>query len=161
MKDTGNLFYRDEWEQFYKVDWTTTNGVLDITSVVMTPFKWGEPRQGQIVGGILYRRGVITVTRQVLRANAQGYEVVAEGVSQYEDLIQMNFPCGGGPKDVFKFHCDRPVVDEVVAVMTDGPRWADPESSVDDDMVWGDVAADGSAVDVTPGIGFEFINVWG
>lgn len=160
MKASGSIFYQDEWSSFYKVDWATVNGVLDLTSIVLTPYVWGKANEGQVIGGILYRRGIITVTRQVLRPNATGYEVVAEGVSQYEDLVQMNYPCGGGPVDTFKFHCDRPVVDECEAVMTDGPRWADPDSEVDDDMLWGDVAGDGTEIGVT-GTELEFIDVWG
>lgn len=159
MKDAGSIFFRDEHDTQYKVDWTTVNGVLDLTSIVMTPYVWGKANEGQIVAGILYRRGVITVTRQVLRPNAAGYEVVAEGTSQYEELIQMNYPCGGGPVDTFKFHCDRPIVDECEIVVTDGPRWADPDSEVDDDMLWGDVDSGGTEVDAT-GTEFEFIDVW-
>lgn len=160
MKPSGNIFYRDEFQQSYHVEWKTVNGVIDFTSTVGQPFVWGKARTGFMRDGVLFRRGIVTITRQVLRPFDGGYEIVAEGSSQYEDDIQMNFPCQTGPTDPFQYHLDRPIVDDVEAVVTDGPRWADPDEDNDDDMLWGDLDFSGSPVAVS-GTALEFIDVWG
>jgi hypothetical protein len=161
MKPSGHIFYQDEYQQQYHVEWKTTGGVIDFTSTIGQPFVWGKPPSGYLREGILFRRGIVTITRQVLRPFDGGYEIIAEGSSQYEDDIQMNFPCQTGPTDPFKYHLDRPLVDVVDAIVTDGPRWADPDSEDDEDMVWGDLDSSGNPVPITGATVLEFIDVWG
>ena len=102
--------------------------------------------------------------RQIIRTLNDGYMIVAEGSSQYIDYIQMNFPCGGGPTDPFKYHCDCVTLDEVECRVTEGPRWADPDEVGDSDAIWGDLNADGSpVVDLTVTGGaelLEWLDVW-
>ncbi len=159
MKPSGRIFYKDWSDTIYHLVWETIGGAIDFTLTVGTPFVWGREPAGSVRDGVLYRRGVVTITRQILRPITGGYEIVAEGVSQYEDEIQMNFPCETGPTDTFTYHLNRPASDEVTAIMTDGPRWADP---IDDpDVVWTDLDSGGDAVATTGTIPFEFIDVWG
>lgn len=160
MQPSGHIFFQDEFQQSYDVEWKTTGGVIDFTSTVGQPYIWGIEDVGFIKEGILFRRGIVTITRQVIRIFQGGYEIIAEGTSQFEDDIQMNFPCQVGPTDPFKFHLDRPVVDEIHAVMTEGPHWADSDEDVDDDMVWGDLDVNGDPVSIS-GTVLEFIDVWG
>lgn len=160
MKPSGHIFYKDEYDTFYDVEWKTVNGVIDLTSTVGQPFVWGKPAAGFMRDGVLFRRGIVTITRQVLRPFAGGYEIVAEGSSQYEDDIQMNFPCKPGPSDPFQYHLDRPIVDDVQTVVTDGPRWADPGEDNDDDMLWGTLDTAGNPAALA-GTALEFIDVWG
>ena len=162
MAPSGTIFFQDEYQVIYEASWQTVGGVIDFTSVVRTPFVWGEPPSGHIRNGVLFRRGIVTVERQVLRLVPGGYEVVADGVSQYEDDIQMNFPCQQGPVDRFKYHLNNPLVDDCGGLVSGGARWADPANANDTAMVWGDLDGAGSPVaaftvaDDT----FAFIDVW-
>ncbi len=163
MTDSGHIFYQDAWFTIYDIQWNTTGGNLDITSTVSMPHVWGQPDAGYFTNGILFKRGIITITRQVLRPLPAGYEIVAEGVSQYIDYIQMDWPCQVGPQDPFRYHLDRPFVDDVYALVSSGSRWADPDLSADLEMVWGDVAGDGTPLPVGVTVGgaaLEFIDVW-
>ncbi len=159
MKPSGHIFYKDSYDSIYQVVWMTVGGVIDLTSTVGMPYVWGKIAAGYLKNGVLFKKGIVTVTRQVLRPTSDGYEIVAEGVSQYEDDIQLNFPCQIGPVDNFVYHLDRPIVDETEIVITDGPRWADPDVENDDDMIWGDIDSGGTPI-VVSGTPLEFIDIW-
>lgn len=162
MQPSGNIFFQDEWEQFYEVMWETIGDTIDITSIIKQPYVWGAVPEGFVKNGVLYKKGIITTTRQVIRTFNGGYTIVAEGTSQIVDYIQMNYPCGGGPSDRFKYHLDHSISDEIDMVATDGPHWADPSES--DDVVWGDLNNDGSpANDLTGTYAdnvLQWIDVW-
>lgn len=162
MRPSGNVFYEDEWNQKYEIIWETVGDVIDMTSVIKQPYVWGELPDGFVRNGVLYRKGLVTTTRQVIRPLQNGYVIVAEGVSQIVDYIQMNYPCGGGPSDRFKHHLDYSVSDEIHMLTTDGPHWTDP--SVSDDVVWGELNNDGTPVhDLTGTYGdntLQWVDVW-
>lgn len=164
MTPSGHIFYQDEYEQFYEVEWNTVNGVIDLTSTTKQPRVWGKAPEGFIQNGILFRKGIITVERQVFRPFSGGYEIVAEGVSQYEDFIQMNFPCQVGPQDTFKYHLNNGIVDECHGLVSDGSRWADIDNPNDSTAIWGDIDAFGNPLaDITVAGGadiFAFVDVW-
>ena len=163
MDNQGDIFYKDEYDQFYKVDWTITNDLMDITTIVMQPYTYSN-QAGYVTANTIFRKGIITVKRQAFKLIQGGYILQAEGIESYEDFIQMTFPCGGGPSDKFKYHLDNlPVDDFEISVIT-GPHWADPNDIADAYMVWGDVNNDGSPVDITATGGatvLEWIDVWG
>lgn len=159
MKASGNILFQDEYQQVYHIEWATVGLVIDFTSTIGTPYVWGEEQSGYIQDGALFNLGIVTITRQVIRPFEGGYEVVAEGVSQYEDYIQTSFPCQAGPVDPFVYHLDRPFVDEVETVVLDGSHWADPDNSDDDEMVWAYLDPSGDPV-VSAGTGLEFVDVW-
>jgi len=158
MLPSGSIFYQDAYLMFYLAEWDTVGTRIDITSIIMQPYVWGEEADGYVRDRILYRRGIITVHRQILQPTDDGYEILAEGVSQYIDYIQMSFPCGGGPSDPFAYHINCSPQEEIDIKVTDGPHWADPEEE-GDDSVWGDVDAGGTVGDVT-GEELAWIDVW-
>lgn len=162
LKPSGNIFYKDEYDTIYRVEWKTIGGVVDITSIMMQPYVWGKEPKGYVSNGLVFKFGIVTVERQVIKFLDSGYEIVADGVSQYEDYVQVNFPCGVGPVDNFKYHLDSAMLDDVSCSMLDGPRWADPDDSNDSDMIWGDLSIDGEVIDsVSAGVNnFEWMNVW-
>jgi hypothetical protein len=164
IAESGNIFTKDEYDQFYDINWETVRGDLDITTVTKTPYVWGEVPSGFIRNGILFRRGIISVQRQIIRVLDNGYEIIAEGASQYEDYIQMNFPCEEGPSDPFAYHVNCGIIDEPILRVTDGSRWADPDESGDSDAIWGDLEDDGSPVGDLTGTGglniLEWIDIW-
>lgn len=163
INPTGQVFYKDSFDQFYDVQWETVNGLIDITTIILQPYVWGEEPNAFIKNGILFRWGIVTVQRQILRIFDGGYEIVAEGASQICDFIQMNFPCEVGPVDTFQYHLNCSVTDEAIFKITDGPHWADPDDPDDIDAVWGTVDSDGSIGELTATGGvipLEWIDVW-
>jgi len=161
MKPSGLIFYRDNFDIIYHVEWNTVNGIIDLTSTVKQPRVWGKNPEGYVKNGILFRKGIVTVERQVLRPYSGGYEIIAEGAVQYEDFIQMNFPCQDGPQDTFKHHLNNSIVDECEGLVTDGPRWADVDDTT---AIWGDIDDSGVPIDDITTVGgadiFSFIDVW-
>lgn len=161
MKQSGNIFYIDEYDQQYITEWSTTNGVIHIISTVKMPQIWGEADSGYIQNGIVYRKGLITVTRQLLRITSDGYDVVAEGIDQYHDYFRTNFNCVEGPSDIFKFHINNSIVDGCSGIAETGPRFADPDVAIDSDAIWGDIDSDGLPLTTSvDGEIFGFIDVW-
>lgn len=164
MTPTGSIFYKDEFEVQYRVEWQTINNAIDMTSTTYTPYVWGQPAKGYIKNGLVFRQGIVTVTRQIIQTSNGGYEIVAEGSSQTVDYFQTNFPCGGGPQDTFKHHLDSSVLDDTHVKVAEGPHWADPDDSDDSDAIWGDVESDGSPDSNITLTGeadiLEWIDVW-
>lgn len=162
MQPSGHVFFRDEYETSYELDWSTVNDVIDYLMVVKQPYVWGMAAEGYIRNGILFRKGIVTTTRQVIRPLPDGYEIVAEGSTQIIDFIQMNFPCAINPSDNFSYHVNNGLIPEVICAVTDGPRWADPNEENDDDVIWAEVEADGDTVDTGSADVeyFAFIDVW-
>lgn len=164
IADSGNIFTKDAYETQYEVEWETVGGDLDITTITKTPFVWGEEPSGFVKNGILFRFGMITIQRQIIRIIENGYEIIAEGDSSYNDFIQMNFPCEEGPTDPFKYHVNCGILDEPYIKVLEGPHWADPDDPDDADAIWGDLEADGSPVADLTGTGeldiLEWIDVW-
>lgn len=165
MNPSGNVFFRDEYDQTYKVIWETIapNNLIDISTEIRQPYIWGEEPDAFIKNGILFRLGIITVQRQIIRLFDDGYEIVAEGASQIRDYIQMNYPCETGPVDNFVYHLDCFVTDDTAFKVTEGSRWADPADEDDADVVWGSVDSDGSVGELTATGGvtpLEWVDVW-
>jgi hypothetical protein len=161
---SGHIFHQDDYEQKYEVQWETVGDVIDITSITQQPYVWGEDAKGFVKNGILYRWGVVTIHRQALQLFEDGYIIIAEGVSQSCDYIQMNFPCEQGPFDPFEYHLDCFVLDEVPVKVLEGPHWADPTDPDDTDAIWGDLNPDGSPVEevtITGGADIlQWTDVW-
>ena len=163
MKPDGSLLYKDEYEQIYKIDWSTIGAVIDITTIIQQPYVWGETPKGYIKNGVLFKYGVISVIRQIIKPLEIGYMIVAEGISQYKDYVQMNYPCQVGFTDEFKYHLTNNVSDEVQMIVSSGSRWADPDELIDENAIWGDVYDGGTEVEFTATGGSDvlsWIDVW-
>lgn len=156
MNPSGSIFYQDEYEQFYNVDWETINGLIDITTIIKQPYVWNEEPDAFIRNGILFRKGLVIVERQIIKMTDEGYEIIAEGSSNIVDYIQMNFPCGGGPSDTFKYHYNCAISDEIILKISDGSHWSDVTED-SNYSIWGMVNPDGS-VSTTDSL--EWIDVW-
>jgi hypothetical protein len=156
---SGTIFYQDEYGSIYDVAWETVRGNLDITSIVSQPYIWGqEVPRGYVKNHRVYRYGVVTVTRQIIKTLPVGYEIVAEGTSQYFDFIQTNFMCELVPVDDFRYHVNCGICDETETRVSDGLQYTDPDEAYSD-SVWGDVLADGTPiVGTVPAL--EWMDVW-
>lgn len=154
---TGNIFYQDNYGTLYDAAWETVNGNLDITSIVSQPFVWGEQPRGYVQNNKVFRWGVITVTRQVIKVLDRGYEIIAEGTAQYYDYVQTNFICELTPVDNFTYHLNCGISDDIEIRVSDGVQFTDPdESGV---SVWGDVQPDGTPITGTDLV-VEWLDVW-
>jgi len=137
FKPSGNIFYSDCYDTQYRVTWETVDGLIDITTIIAQPRTWGKQEEGYVRNKIVYRKGIISVIRQIIKLVNNGYEIVAEGTSQYIDFIQCNFPCVDGPKDTFLHHFDNTISDETDIRVTSGTHWTDP-SDTDDNVFFAD-----------------------
>lgn len=144
MKAVGSVFYKDDYETTYKIDWETVGNIVDITTITETPYVWGSKRRAYKNGYILFRLGMVSVQRQLIKIVDHGYEIVAEGVASYEDYIAMNYACGRTPKDNFLYHLNNVAQDEVELRALSGPHWTDPNESDDTNSVWADVGLSGT-----------------
>lgn len=163
MKPTGSVLYRDEYDTLYKIDWETVGNVIDFTTVIEMPYVWGKPRTGYKRDGYLFRYGIVTVKRQVIKPLVDGYEIVAEGSSQYEDYIRMNYKCERTPVDNFVYHLNNISQDDVEFRTTLGSHWADPDYEDDVDALWADVGAGGTSEDTPSTDGVDlltWLDVW-
>ncbi len=160
MKESGSIFFKDEYDQIYITQWSTSDGKLDITSVVKQPYVWGKDNEGYIRNGVLFRKGIVTIRRQILTQTSNGYIIISEGSQQSIEDIQMNYPCSVGPVDNFRYHFDNNLVEEVSLSISDGSSWASPSDG--NDVIWGEVEEDGSVIDSNSdnSIVVETMDVW-
>lgn len=158
---TGHVFFEDEYTQKYEVQWTTVNGIIDITTITQQPYVWGQPAEAKIINGVLYRKGIITIHRQAIEIFNDGYAIVAEGTSQYDDYVQMNYKCEQGPMDNFKYHLNCFINDEMNIKILQGPHWGDPADQDDQTAIWCDLDIDGLPVNQIPNVNyFQWQDVW-
>jgi len=160
ISKSGNIFYKDDYGQVYEVTWETIGSSIDITTVTKQPYVWAEQDQGHIKNRAVFRKGVVTTHRQVLKEIDGGYIIVAEGASQNIETFQHTFPCGDVPVDKFKYHLDCNIADDEEFQVAIGPRWADPSVSADVEAVWGNVNSDGSVTADSGDVSLEYIDIW-
>jgi len=153
---TGALDYVDDYNRIYRVEWVTDGYRIDIITETFDPRVPGEEQSGYRDGLKIYRKGVTTITRQIIFAEDNGYVIAAEGGEQFVEYRQTNYTCPNNkPDDPFAHHVDCSVSDEVDLIVTSGPRWVDPDTeTTDPDSAWADP-------DTSTGAGtFEWIDVW-
>mgnify|MGYP003333909522 CR=1 FL=1 len=161
MKPSGDILYCDDYGTIYHIEWTTTAGTIELTTITEMPYVWGEAQRGYVSDKKAYRYGVVTIHRQVIRPIANGYAILAEGISQYKDYILTTFNCGRAPKNDFKYTLNHILTEEDECLITDGVHWTDPDLAYD--VVWPDV--DPFGTDVTAPItggsyNLEWTDVW-
>jgi hypothetical protein len=165
----GSFKFIDEWGTVHTAQFRTEGDTLDLTWTTMEPRVWGEPASGCTDGVRVFRKGMITAQRQILRSiNGQIY-IVAEGGEQSVGYFQSNLVCGDARfLDPFLFHVDCTITDQVEFEILCGPKWADPAQSSSDSSFWPGLAFDsggteGDVVIEPYGVGSEFfwIDAWG
>ncbi|MBD3407273.1 MAG: hypothetical protein GF411_14230 [Candidatus Lokiarchaeota archaeon] len=153
IPQNGSYDYVDDYGLIYHVEWESANNRIDIISEVFDPRVWGEDEQGFIENRRVYRRGIVTITRQIIMNTPYGYMVTAEGSEQYIDTRQTNYICPDTkPDDPFTKHLDSMVRDDIDNIVVTGARWGDVDESTDSDNKWSGVGgSDG---------GMYWTNVW-
>lgn len=121
--DSGSVFYKDEYGVLYRTVWekSQAGGVsfFDFTTMISSPRPFSGPSHGYISDKKLFRNGICTIIRQVIRSVSDGYEIVAEGQSQFECYVQYNFSCDDAPSDVFRYHLDDFLTEELEMISED------------------------------------------
>lgn len=157
---SGSLFFVDSYGTQYSSQWETVDGLLDITCITSEPQVWGQTQKGSISNrSNVFREGVITVERQVIQPTSTGYIIIADGVSQYVDMIRVTWPCGQQPSDPFAIHLDSEVGDDVGLLVGNGSCWTDISDSSEPSVVWGTVGLAGT--EAGSGQVLDWVNVWG
>jgi hypothetical protein len=92
-----------------------TNGnTIDMTTQVRDPRVWGVPAEGEVLNFRVFRDGMITTDRQIIRVADFGFIIVAEGGDQRVERFQTTFGCGDDIYlDPFAFHLCANITDDV------------------------------------------------
>ena len=159
----GSYRYKDDYDIIYESSWVFVDDVLDILLVTKSPRVWGELEEGYIDNGRVFRKGIITTTRQIIRVDDEGYTIQGQGSEQRVDYFQTNILCGDQPYvDNFCFHLDCYVTDELENLVVCGPRWVDCYDQV---VEWPSISTDSYGQvqelvvpeDVQP---FGWVSIW-
>jgi len=137
---------------------------LDITWISFEPRVWGEPEQGYTDGRKVYKKGILTTQRQILKSVGGQIIITGEWQQQIIATLQVNVVCGEQQfLDPFLFHTDCSILDFVEFDILCGPRWSDP-SKPSDHCSWPDIGIDSEGVFIGPITGdsqFFWIDAWG
>ena len=129
---TGNTFYKDKYGVIYITSWfTTLDDKLDVTTTTCQPIVWDDRDtkiKNPVRNGALWRLGTVTIERCILAAHPSGYEIIADGFTQYITEYQDTFPCGTPPNFGFGYRLDSIAVDclELEVNMTHIPATTTP-----------------------------------
>jgi len=161
MKNTGNVYYLDDYGTEYEVQWTLLRSeplTIDITTITRQPIPWGESydvngttpetRGGYVQNFVAYRRGIISTIRQILRVNDAGYEIVSASENQYVDY----FAAKKQKKTAFKHYLNQQYTDNDQVGVSEGPSFGDP----DEDYIMG-IWADPDSVSANE---LVYIDIW-
>lgn len=110
--------YVDPYGIVHSARWTISNDILDITFTTKDPRIPGEPEIGRVFRDgrnvRIFRTGVVTVIRQLLRVTSGGYAIIGEGTDQRIAEFQTTFGCGDISSDtpvLYKY--DNNILDQV------------------------------------------------
>ena len=161
----GSVYWKDEYDVIHEINWVYQDNFIDILAVTKSPHVWGEEDSGYMSGYQVFRRGIITSVRQIIRINDDGtYEIRGEGSTQKIDYFRTNVLCGEQPfVDNFCYHLDCIMSDKVDTQVVCGPRWVPCE---DDEVQWPMLVLDSSGTVVGTEVSenvqpFAWVNVWG
>lgn len=125
---SGSFVYKDDYDIIYKVEWLLMEDMMDITVITKDPRIPNEDEDGFVInenGSIkIFRKGVITTVRQIIKIDNGGSYIDAEGSDIVVDYFQSNISCGEKQFDKpFAYGVDCALQSNVEVLVTDGPRW--------------------------------------
>jgi len=162
----GRFKWADEWGTIFDVSFQSTGNTLDITWAVFEPRVWGESDTGFVDGRQVFRKGVITLRKQVTKIVDGQIYILTDLAEQSVGYFQSNLVCGDERfVDPFVFHVDCGITDDVEFDIECGPAWTDPSNPIDPSS-WPTIEVDSSGnVIIGPVTGdaqiFYWINAWG
>jgi hypothetical protein len=127
--------YVDDYGIIYHIVYDTDGIMFDIYTEIFDPHIYGEEDSGYMIGKKVFRKGILTRTRQIMmRSSSTTYVIVAEGSDQSITYRQTNYMCPDvEPEDPFTNHLDCYFKDELELIITKGPKWTTPS---DDSIHW-------------------------
>ena len=131
VQESGHFVYQDDYDVIYEVEWIISEDTLDMTVITKDPRVPGEPPDGYTErdsGGVrIYRKGVITIKRQIVKFVNGTWIVEAVGHESEVGYFQVNIVCGDDAFDQpFAYGVDCAIKDNVELLTTDGPHWMEP-----------------------------------
>jgi hypothetical protein len=145
IPSSGSFKYKDSYDVVYEASWQTTDDVIDITFINKDPRIPGQPDDGYVKDNRIFRKGIITESRKLIRYNNTTSYIEYEGSRQYIDYFQINSICNDDKfEDPFSYHINCSTHDTVDFIVTSGPRWIDPEESTTGPIVWYDSSSPSS-----------------
>jgi len=138
MKNSGNVYYLDDYGTEYEVQWSLLRSspyTIDVTTITRQPVPWGESydhnggtieeRGGYVQNFVAYRRGIISTVRQILKVNDTGYEIVSASETQRIDY----FAAKRLKQTAFKHYLDQQYIDSEQTGVSDGSCFGDTEEA--------------------------------
>lgn len=131
----------DDYGIIHAAVWRVNGDQIDITFMTQDPRIPGEEQQqGRVVkygrGFRVYKRGITTITRQIIKATSSGIVILGEGTTQEIGEFQTTFGCDDIQKnDPFIHHLGAGVVDEIEFIIGSITQ-VEPERQQSNDYVW-------------------------
>jgi hypothetical protein len=148
----GFYNYQDSYGVINEGSWIVSGNVLDLEFTTKDPRIPGEEPQGYLDGIKVFRKGIVTTTRQIFHLTDDGVILLAEGLEQEIDFYQSNVVCNEPLREnPFPYDVNCAAQANLEFDYNYGPRWTDPEIEDDDifplwaaNSIQEDVLADGS-----------------
>lgn len=123
---TGHFRFTDDYGIIYVVDFEQFADTMDITFTTYDPRVPGEDPSGFLIGTQVFRKGIVTTIRQILKREDDSVVLVSEGSEQRIDFFRTNFACGDElSSDDFCYHVNCAISDfldiEVTDLSSSGP----------------------------------------
>lgn len=143
ISEIGSVEYQDDYGIIYEIEWKYSLDILDITVTrkdpnipLQNPEGFTEFESGAIK---IFRKGIITIVRRIIRYNYDGSYVEAEGSESFIDYFRSNKICGEKPfENPFNYGINCSLQDNVQMLITDGSAWYDVANPVGPIYYWSD-----------------------
>lgn len=142
----GSFSYKDDYDTIHEVHWETIGHYLDFVVVTKEPRVWGVSyKTGRLVNREIYRRGIITTSRQIFVDVGDGnYQLAASASEQVIGEFQSTYLCNSPFTDPFVLHLSHNMQDTVGWAVICGSHWTDPGDDSSENVVWTDVSGPGA-----------------
>lgn len=141
IPDEGHFVYKDSYNIIYEVEWVIAEDTMDISVVTKDPRIPGVEPDGYVInsqsGTRIFRKGIITIIRKIIKFTADSYYIDAEGSEISVDYYQENTVCNEEPFDnPFSYDINCAIKDAVEMLYTDGPSWQSYDDPTASEYVW-------------------------
>jgi hypothetical protein len=110
--DNGTFTYKDHYGVIYEISWEVTDEFLDIVVLTKDPRVPGVSADtGRVVGHEIYRNGVLTTTRTVMREVNEVWSIIASGSTSVIGEFQSTWVCASPLTNPFVYHVDHSIQD--------------------------------------------------
>jgi len=141
----GSIAYKDAHDTIHEAHWETIDYYLDLITITREPRVWGVSyKTGKLVDKEVYRKGIVTTTRQIFINTDSGWQLVAEASEQTIELYKSTYSCNTPFTDPFSLHLSHNLQDLVGWAVICGSHWTDPSEDSSENVVWTGVSGPGA-----------------